>query len=108
MSGSGGHNSHAQYNCGLVYQQGDWYEVRIPLCSFMEKPVVVQPQEHHSSGTTNSGLSECDCQQTCLTQSGDPDKIVPSAEGVQPSLPALAFPRGGPLYNQIQLQASQV
>ena len=100
VSGSGCPDSHGQYHGGR-------YEVRIPLCHFMEAPVLVQPQEHHSSGTTHSGSSVCDYRQTFLAQSGDPDGMVPST-GVQPPLPALGFSRGGPLCNQIQQQISQV
>ena len=62
----------------VVHQQGGRYEGRKSLYSFMEAPVLVQPQEHHSSGVTLSGASDCDCRQTFSAQSGDPDGIVPS------------------------------
>ena len=58
---SGCLDSHGQYQCDLIHQQGGRYEVRIPLCSFMEAPVVVQLQDNHSSSTTDSRLSKCDC-----------------------------------------------
>ena len=96
-------DSHGQHHCGLLYKQGGWYEVRIPLCSVMEAPLVVQPQEHHSSGATYSGSPKRDCRQAVSSQSGDPDRVV-SSPGVQPPLPTVALSQGGPVYNQIQQQ----
>ena len=53
--GKGCPDSDGQHHCALLYKQGGRYEVRIPLCSVMEAPVLVQPQEHHTSGATYSG-----------------------------------------------------
>ena len=52
LSGTGCPDSHGQHHCGLLYKRGGRYEVRIPLCSVMEAPVMVQSQEHHTSGST--------------------------------------------------------
>ena len=69
---------------------------------------MVQSQEHHTSGTTYSGSPKRDCRQAVSSQSGDPDRVVPSPGGLQPPLPAVAHSRGGLVCNQIQQQAPQV
>ena len=73
LSGTGCPDSHGQHHCGLLYKQGGQYEVRIPLCSVMEAPVMVQSQEHHTSGAIYSGSPERDCRQAVSSQSGNPE-----------------------------------
>ena len=108
VSVTGCPDSNGQHHCGLLYKQRGWYEVRIPLCSVMEAPVMVQPQEHHTSGATYSRSPKHDCRQALSSQSGDPDRVVSSPGGLQPPLPTVALSRGGPVCNQIQQQAPKV
>ena len=63
---------------------------------------MVQPQEHHTSGATYSGSPKRDCRQAVSSQSGEPDRVVPSPGVLQPPLPMVAHSRGGPVCNQIQ------
>ena len=78
LFGLGCPDSHGQHHYGLLYKQGGQYEVRIPVCSVMEAPFMVQPQEHYTSGATYSRLPKPDCRQTVSSQSGDPDRMVSS------------------------------
>ena len=93
VSGTGCPDSHGQHHCGLLYKQGGQYEVWIPLCSVLEAPVMVQPQEHHTSGATYSGLPKRDCRQAFSSQSCDPDRVVSSPGGLQPPLPTVTLSR---------------
>ena len=66
LSGSSCPDSHGQHHCGLIHQQGGRYDVRIPLCPFVEAPVLVKLQEHHSSGVAHSSSSDCNYRQLSL------------------------------------------
>ena len=64
--------------------------------------------ENHTSGAIYPGSPKRDCRQAVSSQSGDPDRVVPSPGGLQPPLPMVAHSRGGPVCNQILQQAPKV
>ena len=39
-------DSNGQRNCGLLHQQGGWYEIRLSLCPPLETSVLVSPQRN--------------------------------------------------------------
>ena len=71
---------------GLLHQQGESYEIRLPLCSPLEAPVMVQSQTNCLTGLTHSGLFQRDCRQTVLTPPGASDRVVFASRGVQSSV----------------------
>ena len=76
-------SSNGQHNCGVVHQQGGWFEIRLSLCPPLETPILVPSKGNSPEGLTHSRSLECDSGQIVQAQTSDTDRVVPISAGVQ-------------------------
>ena len=100
LPGSSGSSCHRQYYSGGLHKQRRRHAFRIPLCSPVETPVLVQSQGNLPEGTSHSGPAQCDSRQTVPTPS--------SHWSFCSDLSQMASSQGGPVCDEVHLQTPSV
>ena len=101
-------DSYRQHKCGLLHQEGGWYEIRLSLCPPLETSVLVSPQRDSSAGSAHSRSLECYSRQAVQTQLSDSDRVVTISTGVQSLVLKLGPATCRSICNPVQSQTSQV
>ena len=57
-----------QHNCGILHQQGGWYEIRLSVCPSLEASVLEPPQGNSPEGKTHPRSLECNSRQIVQTR----------------------------------------
>ena len=101
-------SSNGQHDCGVLHQQGGWYEIRLFVCPSLEGSVLVPPQGNNSEGKAHPWPLERDNRQTVQAPSSDPDRVVPVAADVQSLVLQMGLTTDRPVCYPVQPQTSQV
>ena len=101
-------SSNVQQHCGILYQQGGRYEIRLSLCPPLEHYVLVPSQGNIPEVLTHSRSLECNSGQIVKTKKKDPDRVAPIAAGVQSLVLQMGPTKSRPFCNLVQSQTPQV
>ena len=108
LPGSGSSGCYRQYYCGSLHQQRRRHAFRIPMCSPVETPVLVQSQGNLPESTSHSGPAQCDSRQTVPTPSSHSDGMVSKPGCLLSDLSQMVSSQIGPICDEVQLQATSV
>ena len=101
-------SGNGQHNCGILYQQGEQYKIRLSVCPPLEASVLVPPQRDSPEGKTHPKSFECNSRQVVQTQTSDPDRVVPISAGIQSFVLQMGPTTAGPSCNPVQPQTPKV
>ena len=97
-----------QHLSGGLYQQTGRHKISRSLCSNMENPQLVSPEQNHTQSKTCTGLTQCDSGRP-LKEEPDPiNRVVPVSTDFQTNFQTLGESPSGPVHNQPEQKTSYI
>ena len=97
-----------QHLRGGLYQQTGRHKISRTLCSNLENPHLVSPEQSHTQRKTCTGITQCDSGQP-LKEEPDPiNRVVPVSTDFQTNFQTLGESPSGPVCNQSEQKTSYI